>query len=124
MALLTLPPAPVDAGDEYPVTAQMSGALRANWYIQQLISVDNLDDHALDWFISEGGDIDGTSTGTSITLNTDIVSGLPTPRDIWNFAQFFISSDLLAPGESWTKWSFCTTNAGELNPWGVIIVNP
>ena len=118
-ATLILPVTPVTAGDSYPVEADMSDCLADNWYIQQLLDQADQSDQ---WFISEGGDIDGTASSNIMELDSEIVTGQPAPRIIWHFAQFFISSDLVAPGESWTRWSYCTTDAGELNPWGEIIV--
>jgi len=131
LAQLDLPVDPILAGDDYEIMfTYKSDALRNDWYVQQLLSPADM---ASMLFISEGGDIDGTGTSDTITLNTEMnyvlgegtggtVATAP-EHQIWHFAQFFINSDLLVLGDSsWTKWIYGTSYAGGINALGSVIV--
>ena len=131
LAEIALPVDPVLAGNSYQVNlTSKSDALRNTWYVQQLLSPA---DESSMVFISEGGDIAGTGSSTTLTLNTamDYVVGpgsggtvaTAPEHQIWHFAQFFISADLLVFGDSpWTKWVYGSSYAGGLNARGSITV--
>jgi hypothetical protein len=130
LAEISLPVDPVLAGDLYDINlVSKSDILRNNWYVQQYL---NEADVSSRLFISEGGDTDGTGTGTTIKLKTQItdVTGTGTgpqapAHQIWHFAQFFISSDLLVSGDNgYSYWVYGTSYAGGLNAYGSVIVTP
>jgi hypothetical protein len=130
LAEIALPVDPVLAGDLYDINlTYKSEILRNNWYVQQYL---NETDVSSRLFISEGGDIDGSGNTTTIKLSTQIadVSGTGTgpqapAHQIWHFAQFFISSDLLVSGDpGFSYWVYGTSYAGGLNAYGSVIVTP
>ena len=129
LAQIVLPTDPILSGDSYVASiGSKSAALRDTWYVHQLLDEADMTGT---WFVSESGDVYGTSSGTTMNLRTDVLTGTPpvgSPNypafTIWNFAQFFISSDMLWKGENWRSWTYGTSDAGASNPWGQVIVNP
>jgi hypothetical protein len=130
---LSFSPADVDAGASYEVSyANKSAALGNQWYVRQALQEGVWDNPNESWFIREEGVAgeSGTLAGSGqLTLQAPDATGFaayglynPNQWTIWHHGQFFINSELLGNNELLTDWTFGTSDAGPLNPYGEVLV--